>query len=476
MYLLNLYYPVHHNTMECVLFLDTNTFTSNSTRRTLTALNGAICGCIVIFNLLAVWGIVRTKLKKKPLTATRKLLLILFIFCVMAGVVLLPFQIYMIQRGTGCPNMIGHVFTTNFFILLLNHMIVLLVMERHVLIVHRRKHRKDYSGRQLRLYVTIAVIIAVVSSLVQALLNNQSKDQRTLAVFYIVEVTYIIILLLFVMVNTLKIAKMVSVVSRQTSSLNLHNKSTERRLSKAVILIAVIFVLCQIPLIFGMIYLAHHHLGGDNKDVDGGDGSNLRTSLQLVQHGHKNRSEQLLLSRQIFVWCILPFFASCFLASIVYMAFDRKIRMFYSHNNKSNSSQPQLRKLSQQKIYNNNNNKQNKPLSPQQKVMSKDNKLSPFNSFDIVDGGIDNNNTLTSIGRINSGSSMTTTKTPGRKISEPSRKISKTASFKDMKKKVSVASATMEIRNGVLVLKQDEKRSRKISKQATINPCYDDKE
>ena len=108
--------------------------------------------------------------------------------------------------------------------------------------------------------------------------------------------------------------------------------------------------------------------------------------------------------------------------------------------------------------------------------MSKDNKLSSFNSFDIVDGGIDNNNTLTSIGRINSGSSMTTTKTPGRKISEPSRKISKTASFKDMKKKVSVASATMEIRNGVLVLKQDEKRSRKISKQATINPCYDDNE
>ena len=417
--------------MECVLFLNRNTFISG-TDQTLTAVNGAICGCILIFNLLAIWGILRTKLKKKPLTATKKLLLILFGCCILVGLVLLPYQIYMVQRGENCSNVIGHTFTANFLTLVLIHLIVLMVMERHVLIVHRKKHRKDYSGRQLRLYVAIAVIVAAVWSIVQALLNNQSKKQSRLAVFFIVQVTYVIVLLLFVVANTLKISKMVSIVSRQTSSLNLHNKRTERRLSKTVILIAVIFVLCLIPLIVAMIYFAHHLLDND-LDTD-------------------KTSSRLLLSRQVLVWCTIPLFVSCFLASVVFVALDRKIRTLCSRDSSLNISSQHPRKLSQQSRV---------QYKQQQKI-----------NLSFSGDNIENNNNrtkLADIGRRNSIGGLKLSDTPG-------RKISKESSFKDMQKKVSVVSATMEIRNGALVLKQEEKRIRKISRQATVNQCYEENE
>ena len=128
--------------MDCVIFIDSNTFpTTNGSdqKRILTAVNGALCCATFIFNMIAIWGILTTKMSKKPLSATKKLLVVFFATCAfLTALVMLPVHINTIQNGQGCPNNIGQAFINNFIELLLLHILAVLLIERHILIVHRR--------------------------------------------------------------------------------------------------------------------------------------------------------------------------------------------------------------------------------------------------------------------------------------------------------------------------------------------------
>ena len=351
---------------------------------------------------------------------------------------------------------------------------------------NNRKHRKEFADRQLRLYIAVAIIVSAMWSIVQALLNaaDKSRDRRgRMAIFLIVQVVYIILLILFLGVTSVRIYRMVAIVSRQTSSLNLHNKRTERRLSMALIVITKIWILCLIPRVFASANLAQHFIENDIKrDVSASEDGNSRDDGG--NHNNREAENRLLRSRQIAVWCTVPLFVSCVLAPIVFMYFDSKIRSLFSRDtqtSKTFGSKP-LRKISQQIPITTQNKKQQMKKGKQMK-----NNLSYVNSLDDYDE-LDNNNSVIARNTrklADTGRTFSTDSNGaggGGKISvERTRKISKTASFKDMTKKVSVASATMEIRNGVLVLKQDEKRVRKISKQqtvfsASVNECFDNED
>eukprot|EP00111_Clytia_hemisphaerica_P015504 TCONS_00045779-protein len=171
-------------------------------------------------------------------------------------------------------------------------------------------------------------------------------------------------------------------------------------------------------------------------------------------------------SLELVIWCGLSIFINHVISPIVYFILDSKTRSNYSRD--STRSNQSLRKTS---------------LQHQRISQQHHRKISQQSNFSTVNFIPSRNSMAGPIRQISTDSSGSKTSeggrrmvkqisfdTGGRKFSEGGRK--NTASYKDMKKKVSVVSTTMEVKNGQLVLKNAEKKSRKISRQQNGNMSY----
>ena len=421
---------------RCIEFFKDELF-ERKTKNVITVIFAVLCLLIVIFNLVVISGVLRAKLSKKPLTVTRKLLLILFIAQLVSAIILLPYQMIMINRAGNCGGRAGFSFVYNFMVIFLLNVVVILGLERQVLIIHRKKHRKDFSHRRIRLYAFIAIAVTLAWSIAHALVTNQNNKKK-LAAFYMAQTVYILLLLIFIFITTLKISHRVQ-LSKRNFSLNIHNKRTERKLTKAIIVISNLLAISYIPIIFSMVFISHHfHTDGK-----------IDRSLELV------------------IWCGLSVFLNHAISPIVYLILDKKARSYYSRD--STRSNQSLRKKSLQH--------QRKISQQQQRKISQQSNFGSVNfipSRNSMAGPIRQMSTESSGSKTSEGGRRMVKQisfdTGGRKFSEGGRK--NTASYKDMKKKVSVVSTTMEVKNGQLVLKDAEKKSRKISRQQHVNMSY----
>jgi len=357
---------------NCIDFFHQSVFDEGE-RQSLTITFSILCFFIVPSNILVVYGLYKTKIDKKRLTVSRKLILALMFVQALIGLILVPFQIYMVQGGADCSLNAAHAFLRSFFFILCANIMVIVCTERHVLITHRKKHRKDYSVSQTRFYFGVSLVVSTTWGVAYALLVNQT-DYGKLATYYVALAVYAGLLLLFVLMTGLKILNRVK-LSSKTSSLSLHNKRSERKLSITIFIMATLMVVCYAPMVVSMIIAASWLYGKEDPK------ESFKTQ----------------------VMCNIPVYINFTLLPIIYFMFDHKIRSLY-------------------------------------------------NTRLVSD--------------LNSNSALS--------FPKPPRKMSKANSFSDMKNNVSAESATCEIKGGVLVVKQVERKNRKLSRQVNVNVAFEE--
>ena len=213
----------------------------------LTTIYAANMLAIIIFNLMLIVGICKTRKKNKKFTNSNKLFLILCTSDLLAGVVLMPLQIYFINLipNVECMHTAVRAFWSAFPVVFSGTNILVITLGRYLMMVQNEFYHKRFSKK--RLLVTI-VVIEVTISLAWAfwyVFTTQSLDRENAAAFYIGMSCYQLCFLSFVVILNIMMVQHVK-HSRKNTTLTNHDRA-ENILSRTVSLISLTLILCYIP-------------------------------------------------------------------------------------------------------------------------------------------------------------------------------------------------------------------------------------
>lgn len=362
---------------------------------TLMVLYGILSAFITSTNVTLVIGIVRTK--TKAMSNTNKLFIFLACVNLLTALLLLPYQIYMIEitPDTSCIDAGVRAFFVSFLPLLSGAVITLIATERYFLIAYKLMHRKYFSAQRLALYVVLLISMSACWGLAYCFISQDINNLKEISIVFMGLAANEGVLLILALVFNIKILQTV-VKARRNFTLSRCNKKTERKLSRTISIICVTLAVCYLPSVVGLANASYYT--------------------------DKNSIDKVKEAIMTFHWTFLLAYLNSGLNSLIYLVRNEKIKRY----------------LCGTKDHNSNHNKS----------VSGGNS-SPLKKLSVASNA-SNNIAMRKVSTLSNASKHATTPLK-KKISIAS--ISSISSTKQKQQLVNAASSTMEIRNGVLVPK-----------------------
>ena len=270
---------------------------------TLTTIYAANMVAIIIFNMLLVVGICKTR-KKKKFTNSNKLFLILCTSDLLAGIVLMPLQIYFINLvpNMECMHTAIRAFWNAFPVVLSGTNILVITLDRYLMMVKNEFYHKWFSTKRLLVAV---VMIEVTISLAWALwyvFTTQSLDRKNAAAFFIGLSCYQLCLLSCVVILNIMMVRHVK-HSRKDTTLTNHDRA-ENILSRTVSLISLTLILCYIP-------------------------GTIATGTAGFYALHSKDRESIRKVTVALIYCFLPTQINSSVNAIIYLSRNTRIKSYY---------------------------------------------------------------------------------------------------------------------------------------------------
>ena len=208
----------------------------------LTAVYALLMVLIIVPNAFVAREICKHKRIRRPLTASKMILISLVITQILFALIVLPFNIYIVrtlEEPEKRKQISSRGFFSIFFLVFCLNATILVSAERNQLITDRKMHKCKYSVSRTRWKIALVFVVSAIWGIIHAVFLNQ-KNKNKLAALYTALALYIIFVLLTAVYLSLQILRKVA-LSMRNSTLSLHNKKNERRLSRTITLMAAEF-------------------------------------------------------------------------------------------------------------------------------------------------------------------------------------------------------------------------------------------
>ena len=262
---------------------------------------------VIVFNTLLVIGICKTR-KKNRFTNSNKLFLLLCTSDLLAGVVLMPLQIYFVNHVTdmSCLHTAVRAFWNAFPAILSGTNILVITLDRFLMMVKNEYHRKWFSDESHLLMFIVFVEIALSFGLaLWYVFTTQSMDPRDSAVLFISLSFYqFIILSSVVILNIIMVRHVKDSKKGTTLTFTNHHNRAENILSRTVSLISLALIICYTPGTLAMGIGGFYALYSKDRD------SLRKVTISLI-------------------YCILPTQINSSVNAIIYLSRNTRIQLYY---------------------------------------------------------------------------------------------------------------------------------------------------
>ena len=272
-------------------------------RVTLTTIYAANMIAIIIFNTLLIIGICKTR-KKNKFTSSNKLFLLLCSSDLLAGVVLMPLQIYFVNLvpNMTCMHTAVRAFWNAFPVVLSGTNILVLTLDRYLMMVKNELYHRWFSKtRLLGLIVAIEILISFGWAF-WYVFTTQSLDPHDAAVFFIGLSSYQFLILASVVILNVKMVRHVK-LSRKGTTLSGHHRA-EDILSRTISMVSFALIICYIP-------------------------GTIATGTAGFYSLYSRDRESLNRITTTLIYCFLPTQINSSVNAIIYLSKNTRIQSFY---------------------------------------------------------------------------------------------------------------------------------------------------
>ena len=230
---------------ECITTFRKDTV-GGSHQITLTTIYATNMVAIIIFNIMLVVGICKTR-KKNKFTNSNKLFLVLCTSDLLAGIVLMPLQIYFVNLvpNLTCMHMAIRAFWNVFPVVLSGTNILIITLDRYLMMVKNVFFHRWFSRKRTLVVIIFVEIVLSFGWAFWYVFTTQSLDPRVAAVFFISLSCYQFIILSCVVLLNVMMVRHVK-LSRKNTTLTNHNRA-ENILSRTISLVSLALIICYIP-------------------------------------------------------------------------------------------------------------------------------------------------------------------------------------------------------------------------------------
>lgn len=266
---------------------------------------------IIVANVTLIYGLVRTSGKR--FTSSTKYFLVLSSTDLLAGVVMMPIQLYVVRAVPNISCILTGVraFFSVFPLTLSGVIIMVLTIDRYVVMAGRKKHNRS-GYRDIVLYVSIAFLVSFGWGIWYTITTRRTTF-RKMSVYFISLAVFEASVLITAIVFNFFILREVKEASKNTTVKGKARKS-EQRLSTTITIISGSLVVMYIPSVIGLLVA-----GAFFYDL---------TVLDLFL-GKVTREDIRYYSIAL-IWSLVPTLFNSGLNACIYIARNKRMRRMYT--------------------------------------------------------------------------------------------------------------------------------------------------
>ena len=207
-------------------------------RTLVTVLHASLIPLIIGANLVAIFGIIKTK--RNEFTSSQILFLTLFLSDLAYGVVQIPVEIYLAWKSPypSCYESVVGSFSIIYPTCMSGIILSAIGIDRYIRVVHNKYHKRIITNRSLAVTITLTILISIVWVIVEVRKLMEFQN------IYIAMSTYTGVVLAVGVVFNVALLKQVKQKTKNSSVLKALNSS----LTKTVTLILASLVVAYLPL------------------------------------------------------------------------------------------------------------------------------------------------------------------------------------------------------------------------------------